>query len=42
MNLKLNVAEIAENGRYSVCFGLKNLKDYIGAANSFDLSLIHI
>lgn len=41
MNLKLNVAEIAENGRYSVCFGLKKLKDYIGAANSFDVEFTY-
>ena len=41
MNLKLNVAEIAENGRYSVCFGLKKIKDYIGAANSFDVEFTY-
>ncbi len=41
INLKLNLKSIEENGKYSVCFGLKNVKDYIGAANSFDIEFTY-
>lgn len=41
MNFKLNLKSIEENGKYSVCFGLKNVKDYIGAANSFDIEFTY-
>ena len=41
MSLTLNVKSIAADGKYSVCFGLKNVKDYIGAANSFDVEFTY-
>lgn len=41
MNLKLNISEIAANGRYSVCFGLKNIREYVGSANSFDVEFTY-
>lgn len=41
MNLKLNIAEIAASGRYSVCFGLKNIREYVGSANSFDVEFTY-
>lgn len=41
MKLTLNLQNIEANGKYSVCFGLKNVKDYIGAANSFDVEFTY-
>lgn len=40
-SLKLNIKNITESGKFSVCFGLKNVKDYIGAANSFDIEFTY-
>ncbi len=42
MSCKVNIKELAESGKFSVCFGMKKINSYIGAAESFELAFTSV